>query len=384
MPAALLRGRSPLVGDSAERRDPSVTASDTHFMREALAMARAGPSTSPNPRVGAVIVRDRQVISKGAHRGAGTPHAETVALEGINAQGATMYVTLEPCNFYGRTPPCAPAVIAAGVTRVVVAMEDPDKRVAGSGIAAMRASGVDVITGVLEDAARRLNVAFVHHRTTGRPFVVLKLALTLDGHLAAADGSSRWITSSGTRLLVHEERAASDAVLVGAGTINVDDPKLTVREVESSRHPSRVVVDARGRVSPSAAVFTSAGDVPVLVATTESASKETRAGWEEVGAEVLVVRGSEEGIDLPDLLHHLGARDFLQVYCEGGARLATSLLRHGLVDRLELHYGAKMVGDQGPSIGDLGVSSMSGARRWTITSVSKVDQDLLVGLEPSN
>jgi diaminohydroxyphosphoribosylaminopyrimidine deaminase/5-amino-6-(5-phosphoribosylamino)uracil reductase len=359
-----------------------VIVDDEHFMREALALARAAPFTSPNPRVGAVLVRDGRVISRGMHRGAGTPHAEAVALAGTDARTATMYVTLEPCSFFGRTPPCAPAVIASGITRVVVAMEDPDERVAGRGLAAMRAAGLEVVTGVLEEAARRLNVAFIHHRTTGLPLVILKLAFTLDGRLAARGGSSRWITSPETRLLVHEARAASDAVLVGAGTVLVDDPSLTVRDIESSRQPARVVVDARGRVPPTAAVFASAHDAKVLVATSATVAEEVQAAWKNAGAEVLLVSDSKEGIELSDLLTQLGGRDLTQVYCEGGARLATSLLKQGLVDRLELHYGAKMVGDGGPSIGDLGVTTMGGARRWTIASVSRVDQDLLVSLEP--
>jgi diaminohydroxyphosphoribosylaminopyrimidine deaminase/5-amino-6-(5-phosphoribosylamino)uracil reductase len=356
---------------------------DEHFMREALALARAAPFTSPNPRVGAVVVRDGRVISRGTHKGAGTPHAEAAALAGIDAREATMYVTLEPCSFFGRTPPCAPAVIAAGIKRVVVAMEDPDERVAGNGLAALRAAGLEVTIGVLEEAARSLNVAFIHHRTTGLPLVILKLALTLDGHLAAKDGTSRWITSPETRLLVHEARAASDAVLVGAGTVLVDDPSLTVRGVESPRQPARVVVDARGRMPLTAAIFTSADETEVLVATSTAVDEEVQAGWKKAGAEVLVVSDSEEGIDLHDLLTQLGARDFIQVYCEGGARLATSLLKQGLVDRLELHYGARMVGDGGPSIGDLGVTNMAGARRWTIASLSRVDSDVLVSLQPA-
>jgi diaminohydroxyphosphoribosylaminopyrimidine deaminase / 5-amino-6-(5-phosphoribosylamino)uracil reductase len=349
-------------------------------MREAIAWARSVPSASPNPRVGAVVVRDRKVLGRGAHRGPGTPHAETVALAGINAAGATLYVTLEPCNFSGRTPPCAPAVIAAGIRRAVVAMEDPDQRVSGRGLAALRAAGVEVVVGVLEDAARRLNLPFIHHRESGRPLVVLKLALTLDGHLAAPDGSSRWITSARTRVLVHEERALSDAILVGAGTIEQDDPSLTVRHVETPRQPARVIVDGRGRVSASAAVFKSISDAPVIVATTHASSHEIQTSWKEAGAEVLVVEGSGEGVDLDRLLRELGARDILQVLCEGGAKLATSLLKDDLVDRLKLHYGSKMTGG-GPSIGDLGIASMEDAHAWRMTEMTRVEDDLLVTLE---
>ncbi|MEA2508338.1 MAG: diaminohydroxyphosphoribosylaminopyrimidine deaminase [Actinomycetota bacterium] len=349
-------------------------------MREALALARSVPTASPNPRVGAVIVRDGKTIGRGVHRGAGTPHAEAVALAGLDARGATIYVTLEPCCFFGRRPPCAQALIAAGIGRAVVAMEDPDHRVQGRGLAALRAAGVKVSLGALEGAARRINAPFIHHRITGRPLVVLKLALTLDGHLAAADGSSFWITSDKTRTLVHEERARSDAILVGAGTVRNDDPALSVRLGNSLRQPARVVVDAGGRVPASAAIFRSGGKAPVIVATTDAASHEVRTSWKEAGAEVVVVEGSVDGVDLVGLLRVLGDRDLLQVYCEGGARLATSLLREDLVDRLELHYGPKMTGG-GPSIGDLGVGSMEEARVWMVTERRRVDDDLLVRLE---
>jgi diaminohydroxyphosphoribosylaminopyrimidine deaminase / 5-amino-6-(5-phosphoribosylamino)uracil reductase len=349
-------------------------------MREAIALARSVPTASPNPRVGAIIVRDGKVLSRGAHRGAGTPHAEAVALAEQDARGATLYVTLEPCSFLGRTPPCARALIRAGIGRAVVAMEDPDDRVQGRGLAALRAAGVEVVVGVLEDAARRINAPFIHHRTTGRPLVVLKLALTLDGHLAAPDGSSRWITSAKTRVLVHEERARSDAILVGAGTVLMDDPSLTVRHGNFDRQPAIVVVDARGRVSPSAAIFRTARAAPVIIASTDASDHEVRTSWKEAGAEVLILDGSDEGVDLLSLLGTLGQRDFLQVYCEGGASLATSLLRHGLVDRLELHYGPKMTGG-GSSIGDLGVHSMEEAVGWAVTGRRQIEDDLLLTLE---
>jgi diaminohydroxyphosphoribosylaminopyrimidine deaminase / 5-amino-6-(5-phosphoribosylamino)uracil reductase len=350
-------------------------------MRQALALARSGPPPSPNPRVGAVLVRAGRVIARGAHRGPGSPHAESLALAGVDANGASLYVTLEPCNFFGRTPPCAPAVIEAGVHRAIVAMEDPDERVRGKGLAEMRAAGVEVTTGVLEDPARRINRAFIHHRTTGRPFLILKVALTLDGRLAAANGSSRWVTSPRTRVLVHEERSRSDAVMVGVGTVQSDDPSLSVRDLASRRQPVRIVLDSTGRLQPSAAVFSSLPESPLIVATTERASQSARTLWKQAGAEVLVLRGSPEGIDLSELLIALGNRGLLQVYCEGGAGLATSLLKQRLVNRLELHYGPKMVGN-GPSIGDLGVADMSDARQWTTVDVTQVDDDVLVTLEP--
>lgn len=350
-------------------------------MREAIALARSAPFTSPNPKVGAVVVRDGRVLGRGAHEGAGTPHAERRALEGIAAGGASLYVTLEPCCFAGRTPPCAPAVIAAGVARVVVAMQDPDPRVSGRGFAALRAAGLEVVTGVLEDEARRVNRAYIHHRTTGRPFVVLKLALSLDGRLAAADASSRWMTSPQTRRLVHEQRLLADAVVVGAGTVTIDDPALTVRDVHAFRQPVRVVLDAGGRVRPSAALFGPGGGGPVVVATTDASSHEAQTSWKEAGAEVMVLASSDQGVDLHDLLRELGRRGFLQVYCEGGAGLATSLLKLDLVDRLKLHYGTKLVGGNGISIGDLGTTTMAEAQVWSRIALEERGGDLLVTLE---
>jgi diaminohydroxyphosphoribosylaminopyrimidine deaminase/5-amino-6-(5-phosphoribosylamino)uracil reductase len=275
-------------------------------------------------------------------------------------------------------------VVAAGIARVVAAMEDPDGRVRGRGFATLEEAGVEVTVGVLEDAARRINIPFIHHRRTGLPFLVLKLALTLDGRLAAPDGSSRWITSPQTRVLVHEERARSDAILVGAGTVITDDPSLSVRDVDVVRRPTRVVVDATGRVPASAALFTSTDDAVVIVATTDSSSHEAQTSWKEAGAEVLVLEPSDEGVDLRHLLQELGSRDVLQVYCEGGAELATSLMKHRLVDRLQLHYGPKVAGGDGPSIANLGVGSMADAIAWTPTDVARVGGDLLVTLEPGS
>jgi diaminohydroxyphosphoribosylaminopyrimidine deaminase / 5-amino-6-(5-phosphoribosylamino)uracil reductase len=350
---------------------------DEKHMRRALELARMAPYTNGNPRVGAVVVRDQAVVGEGFHLGSGHPHAETEALRGVEARGATMYVTLEPCNHQAGTPPCAPALVDAGLARVVVAIADPDVRVQGSGIDYLRGHGVEVEVGVLEDDARELNAAFIHHRTTGRPLVVLKLALTVDGRLAAADGSSQWITGEEARRRVHKARLDADGVLVGAGTVVADDPSLTVRAVEAPRQPHRVVVDSSGRVPPRANVFASEGNV--VVATTATSPHEVQTAWKEAGAEVLVLPESDEGVDLAALVADLGGRGWLEVYCEGGAGLATSLLRDGLVDRLEVHYGPVVVGS-GPSLGDLGIASMAEAQRWTTTTVERAGDDVIVSL----
>lgn len=350
------------------------------YMARAIDVAREPMTTSPNPRVGAVVVRDDEVLTEGMHRGAGTPHAETEALARVDARGATMYVTLEPCVHQGRTPPCAPVVVASGVACVVVAIEDPDPRVAGAGLRYLRDHGVEVITGVLEHEATQLNRAYLHQRSTGRPLVTVKLALSLDGKLAASDGSSRWITGPAARRRVHERRAECDAILVGTGTVLADDPALTARDVGASRQPVRVVCDGSGLVPPGARLFREPGEV--IVATTLACPQETQALWKEAGAEVIVVDQDEAGdVDLRALLLMLSGRGWLEICCEGGAALATSLLRTGLADRLELYRGPVFLGADGIGIGPLGIPSMDVAPRWKPVYRSELGPDTLTVLE---
>lgn len=348
---------------------------DEVFMRRALELAARAVRTYPNPKVGAVVVRYGEVIGEGFHRGAGKRHAEAEALDGIDAAGATIYVTLEPCSHHGRTPPCAPAIAAAGINRVVVATEDPDERVSGRGIALLRERGVTVDVGVLEDEARYLNGPFLLHRTEGRAFLSLKLAASIDGRIAARDGTSRWITGSKARRLVHERRRASDAVLVGAGTVLADDPALTVRDVPTDRQPLRVIVDARGRISGDARLFSEEGDV--LIATTDGASHEKQIEWKGAGAEVVVLPGRDGGVDLNALLEELGRRDVVEVFCEGGPTLATSLLEADLVDRLELHQGSVLLGASGKSLFDLDVTTIDAAPRWKLVDSKVLDDDVI-------
>ncbi len=362
---------------------------DERYMERALELARRPAFTSPNPRVGAVLVRDGHVIGEGAHMGAGTPHAEAAALEGVDARGATLYVTLEPCNHHGRTAPCAPLVVAAGVARVVVATEDPDPRASGSGLRVLRAAGVDVTTGVSAAGAERLNRAYLHHRRTGRSFVSVKLALTLDGRMTAPDGSSQWITGPASRAAVHTRRLECDAVLVGAGTVLADDPRLTVRDVPAVRQPLRVVVDAAGRVPASAALIAEP-EGAAMIATTAACPHDAQIAWKEAGAEVLVLpeatttrrlgeRSRSSGVDLAALVEALGARGIVEVLCEGGPRLASSLLGEGLADRLELHYGPVLTGG-GLSLDDLGITSIDEALRYVMEDATRAGDDLLVTL----
>ena len=347
---------------------------DELHMARALELARLAPFTSPNPRVGAVVVRDDEVVAEGAHLGAGTPHAEAVALAGIDGRDATLYVNLEPCNHHGRMPPCAPAIAEAGVRRVVAAIPDPDPRVSGSGFAFLRARGVEVIEGVLADKAAWLNAPFLHHRRTGRTFITLKLASTLDGRLAARDGSSRWITNEETRRFVHARRLEADAVLVGSGTILADDPSLTVREMEAPRQPLALVLDSRGRIPAKAGIF-ARGDV--VMVTTVSCPHDKQLEWKEAGAEVLVLPASEGRVDLAALVTETGRRGLLEIFCEGGATLATELIRQEMVDRLELHLGPKIVGPGGPSLGDVGVETMPAAAGFRLVEAHVSGDDVV-------
>jgi diaminohydroxyphosphoribosylaminopyrimidine deaminase / 5-amino-6-(5-phosphoribosylamino)uracil reductase len=350
-----------------------------HHMRRALELARVAPFTSPNPKVGCVLVRDGDIVGEGHHEGAGAPHAEIVALRAAGeSRGATAYVTLEPCTHHGRTPPCAPALIDAGIDSIVVAASDPDARVAGRGLEQLAEAGVEVITGILEPEARALNRTYIHHRLTGRPFVSLKLALSLDGRLAAPDGSARWISGPGARSATHRRRMEADAVVVGSGTALADDPALTVRDVTAARQPARVLVDSMGRTPASARLF---GDGDVVVVTTDTSSHEVQTAWKEAGADVLVAPRSPEGVDLGAMLDALGRREWLELYVEGGGRLATSLLRADLVDRLDIHHGPVVLGRGGTEIGELSVTTMGDAVSWRLLSTESVDDDVLMSYE---
>ncbi len=357
-------------------------ATDRELMTAALDAAMIAPFTSPNPRVGAVVARDGVVLGTGTHMGVGTSHAEVDALGGIDARGADLFVTLEPCGHEGRTPPCVDAIVAAGIRRVVVAIEDPDPRVSGRGISSLREQGIDVIVGPGETRTRAQIAAYVHQRTTGRPLVTLKLALTLDGRLAAADGSSRWVTGYFSRQRVHKRRCETDALLVGSGTVLADDPELNVRDVEGPvRQPAVILADGRGRVPATARLF-AAGDREVIVGTTSLAPHDRQTEWKEAGAEVIVlpVGPGGSGVDLAALIDALSARDWLEITAEGGAELATALLRDGIARRVEIYRGPKVTG-AGPMIGPLGVGTMSEALVFRTSVVEKLGDDVLTVLE---
>src|SRR6266508_539639 len=367
----------------ANARRGSDSAQHVAFMRRALELARNGLGlASPNPMVGAVLVADGRVVGEGWHEGPGTVHAEVMALEaaGDRARGATLYATLEPCSHQGRTPPCATRVVEAGVARVVAALQDPNPLVDGSGCGLLRKAGVEVVVGVLQDEGRELIAGFAKHIGTGLPFVVLKMAASLDGKIAARDGSSRWITGEEARRDAHRLRAGSDAVVVGVGTALADDPSLTVRlDRYRGRQPLRVVVDGRGRLPASATVLN--GTALALVATTPSAPPGARAAWEGRGADVLVLDPDEEGrVPLGGLMAALGKRDVQTVLIEGGATLGWSAVESGVVDRLVLYLAPKLLGGtSAPGVlGGDGVATITDALPLGIRSVEPIGEDLKV------
>jgi diaminohydroxyphosphoribosylaminopyrimidine deaminase/5-amino-6-(5-phosphoribosylamino)uracil reductase len=353
-------------------------------MRRALALAAGGwGRVSPNPMVGCVLVRDGRVVAEGWHEGPGTEHAEAMALRlaGDRAAGSTAFVTLEPCIHHGRTPPCVPALLRAGVEAVIAATKDPNPIVDGGGFRALRDAGLVVEEGLLAEEARRQNVAFFTHLGTGRPFGILKMASSLDGKAAARDGTSRWITGPTARADVQRLRAWADAVVIGAGTAIADDPSLTVRDPSfaSARPPLRVVVDASGRVPDDGRAFDAVA--PTLVATTELASADRRREWLDAGADVIVLdREAEGGVSLRALMQTLGKRDVQGVLFEGGPTLAWSAIRAGVVDQLVLHVAPSLVGgDLAPGwLGGGGFAPIDRAASVDVVSVDRLGPDLKV------
>ena len=357
------------------------TDTDAAFMLKALALARKGLGrTSPNPAVGAVLVKGGRVIGSGFHRAAGLAHAEVEALESAteDPRGSTLYVTLEPCCHHGRTPPCVDAVIRARIRRVVVGALDPNPRVSGRGVERLEKAGIDVTTGVREPRCRALNEAYNRHVVTGLPFVTLKLASSLDGRIAASTGHSRWITGPGARRLVHRMRSLSDAVMVGVSTALADDPELTVRLVRG-RDPLRVVVDSAFRVPLSSRIFKGPHAAGTMVFTTRAADGKKIARATALGAEVVRVRKTRDGVDLKGALAELGRRGITSVLVEGGGTLAASLLRAGLVDKVVHFIAPAYIGGDGvPSVGGLGVRDAGKALRLTGVRTRRAGGDIVV------
>jgi len=354
------------------------------LMDLARCLAERGRYTvAPNPLVGAVVARDGSVISEGWHTRAGGDHAEKVALDeaGGAAFGATLYVTLEPCNHYGRTPPCVEAILRANISRVIVGHLDPDPRMQGRSVGLLREAGVEV--DVLDEPAfERQNEQFLHHMRTGRPFVHLKLATTLDGRIAASGGDSRWVTGEDARLRAHELRAEAGAVLVGANTVRTDDPMLTARDLPlPSPRVTRVVLDPRLTTNPESKLARSAVEAPVVVFASEDALDGRELELERLGVEVVATPRSADGLDLFYVLDELGGIKGLLV--EGGGETATRFVRKGLADKLTLFYAPKLLGSEGvPMIGALRATKVAESLQFSVSEVEKVGDDIAVTLYP--
>jgi diaminohydroxyphosphoribosylaminopyrimidine deaminase/5-amino-6-(5-phosphoribosylamino)uracil reductase len=344
---------------------------DRAMMARALALAEKGLYTAaPNPRVGCVLVKDGHIVGEGWHEKAGGPHAEADALvqASAGARGATVYVTLEPCNHEGRTPPCAPALIRAGVERVVAAMRDPNPR-SNAGGKALAAAGIPFEVGLMEDKARELNLGFVSRMTRGRPWVRLKIAATLDGRTALANGKSQWITGPEARRDGHRWRARACAIATGGGTVKADDPQLTVREVETPRQPLRVVVDSHVETPASARVLQ--GEKTLVFAAVE--------GRTLPNAEIVALPNPGGKVDLRKMLEELGRREINELHVEGGFKLNGSLVREGCVDELLIYLNPSLLGDSAQGMVNLAeMTSLDQRVPLKIRSVDRVGEDLRI------
>ena len=356
----------------------SFTAVDHIHMAAALRLARRGLyTTTPNPRVGCILVKDDAVVGEGWHEKAGGPHAEIHALQaaGSKARDATAYVSLEPCSHHGRTPPCVDALITAGVSRVVAAMTDPNPQVAGKGLALLRAAGITTEVGLMEAEARELNIGFVSRMTRGTPWLRLKVAASLDGKTALNNGVSQWITGPDARRDAHAWRARSCAILTGIGTVRDDDPRLNVRDVETSRQPLRVVVDSRLETTLTAHIL-EGGNV-LVAAAVDDASR--IAALRTRGADVVVLPNAAGKVDLAQLLAELGRRGINEVLAEAGFKLNGSLLREGCVDELVIYQAPILLGDKARGMFDLAeLTDLADKRELVVTDRRAIGTDFRI------
>ena len=361
---------------------------ETHiqYMKSALRLARKGLGrTSPNPMVGALVVRKGVVVGQGFHQKAGGPHAERMALDdaGEKAKGATLYLNLEPCNHFGRTPPCTQLILERGISKVVFGMTDPNPRVKGGGAEWLRSQGVEVISGVLEQECRRLNEFFIKWIITGRPFVVLKAAVSLDGRIATRTGDSKWISNERSRRLVHRLRNEVDGVLVGIGTVMKDDPLLTVRLPKGKiKDPLRIVIDPRLRISPKARILNDNGKTLIVTGNQAPSGKKKRL--ESQGTEIFSLPEREGRFSIKDMLTELGQRGLTSLLVEGGAEVYASFLNEGQVDKLVLFIAPLLVGGQKAKgmIGGKGVARITEAIRLKEMKFKAWAGDILVEAYP--
>ncbi|MBN1318080.1 MAG: bifunctional diaminohydroxyphosphoribosylaminopyrimidine deaminase/5-amino-6-(5-phosphoribosylamino)uracil reductase RibD [Anaerolineales bacterium] len=357
------------------------------YMMRVLQLAERGRGrTSPNPMVGAVIVKDGQIVGEGYHPKAGQPHAEIFALRaaGEKARGGTLYVNLEPCCHYGRTPPCTQAIIRAGISEVHFSMLDPNPQVAGKGAAELEAAGIRTVIGERQEQAHELNEVFIHWMATGMPFVVAKFGMSLDGKIATRTGDSRWITNTESRTYTHTLRDQLDAILVGADTVIIDDPMLTTRlDKDDVKHPLRIVLDSKGRIPIDARILDSALPGKTIVASTEVVAVERRQALAEKGIELLVCPEDDGRVDIKSLLVKLGSRQITSLLVEGGGTMMASFLEKGLVNKMLSIIAPLIIGGDAPTpVGGLGVDRLADAWRLTRLDVRQFGTDVLVSGYP--
>jgi diaminohydroxyphosphoribosylaminopyrimidine deaminase / 5-amino-6-(5-phosphoribosylamino)uracil reductase len=358
-----------------------MTDNDALYMRQALKLARRGlGKASPNPMVGAVIVKDGRVIARGYHHRFGGDHAEVDALKHAaeDVAGSTLYVTLEPCRHFGKTPPCTDAIIKNKIARVVIGMLDPDPKMRGESVKLLHQKGIETIVGVLVDECLALNESYIKHRTTGLPYVTLKWAQTLDGRIASANGSSHWVSSPESQKLAHQLRATHDAILAGIGNILKDNPELTTRLVRG-RNPVRIILDSKLRIPLDAKVLTGQDKAKTIIVTTPDANKERLSALGKRGIEVLTISPDPSGkVDLKRLLKALGKRDISSLLVEGGGAVHTSFLRLGLADKLVAIIAPKILGKGIDAVGELNISDINKSLKLSIDRTYRRGVDIIV------
>jgi len=349
--------------------------SDEKFMRRALELATKG-TTSPNPMVGCVLVKKGRILAEGYHKKAGKPHAEIEALKKIkDARGCMMYVTLEPCCHYGRTPPCTKAIIKADIKKVVLAMRDPNPKVDGKGMKELRRAGIEVVDGVLKKDAEKLNESYIKFITKKEPFVILKAAMSLDGKIATKTGDSKWISSEESRKEVHELRSKVDAVLVGVNTVITDNPQLTCR-IKNGKNPIKIIVDSSLRVPLNSKIFDGGN---VIIATTKNHNKKNKKILEGKGAKILITDEKNGRVDLKKLMRKLGELEITSVLIEGGSEINASALKSGIVDKVRFYIAPKIIGDDGKTvISGLGTDSIKDSIKIKNLDCRKLNDDLVL------
>lgn len=357
---------------------------ESKYMKRALELAEKGSGfTSPNPLVGAVIVKDGMIIGEGYHEIYGGPHAEINAFKNAtdDVRGATMYVTLEPCSHFGKTPPCADAIVEKGISKVVIGMIDPNPVVAGRGVSILRDSGIEVHTGVLEEECKKLNEIFIKYITTKKPFVILKSAMTLDGKIATSTGDSKWITNDASRTKVHEIRQRVAGILVGIGTVLSDDPYLNTRLNQNKvSHPVRIILDTHARIPLSAHVLEDLGEIRTIIATTALASDDRLKRLKEKGAEILLLPIKDDHVDLEALMTTLGELGIDSVLIEGGSKVNYSAIDVGVVDKVIVFIAPKLIGgDEAKTpVGGEGKKFMRDAVILKNMQIHLIEEDIMI------